>query len=243
MRFFTQTEHMRCTAVILAGGKGSRFGNTTGGLPKQFLQLGDRSSLEHSIAAFDSHSAIDDILIVMREEHIPHLKSLLATCSFSKISAIIAGGAERMDSSLAAIHYFPADEQRLILFHDAVRPLVSAETITAAVAGLTRYDALTAAIPCTDTVLKTSSDGCITDIPPRAEMMLCQTPQAFKLATIRHAYALAKDDPEFSPTDDCGVVSRYLPDTPIATVLGSAENLKVTHPHDQAIALHYLDQR
>ena len=76
----------------------------------------------------------------------------------------------------------------------------------------------------------------ITDVPDRSRIRRGQTPQAFRLSTIRRAYELAWQDPDFTATDDCSVVLRYLPDVPIGVVHGSEQNMKVTHPIDIFLA-------
>jgi 2-C-methyl-D-erythritol 4-phosphate cytidylyltransferase len=81
-------------------------------------------------------------------------------------------------------------------------------------------------------------------VPPRETLLRCQTPQCFRLSVIARAHELAAADPEFIPTDDCGVVLRYLPDIPVHVIPGSERNIKVTYPGDLAIAealLHATD--
>ena len=81
-----------------------------------------------------------------------------------------------------------------------------------------------------------STNGVIAHVPPRETLYRAQTPQCFRLETIAKAHALAAADPAFTPTDDCGVVLRYLPGTPVHIVPGSETNLKITYPTDLAIA-------
>ena len=129
-----------------------------------------------------------------------------------------------------------------MLLHDAVRPLVSQTIITANVEALETYEAVDTAIPSADTVIQVdaaSADGGeprMTDVLPRHLLRRGQTPQSFRLSTIRAAYAKAAEDPDFMATDDCTVVLRYLPDVPIAVVPGHERNMKVTEPIDVYIA-------
>ena len=81
-------------------------------------------------------------------------------------------------------------------------------------------------------------DGVVASMPPRETLNRFQTPQGFRLGTIRKAYELALADPALRATDDCGIVHRYLPDVPIRVVAGSERNLKVTQPLDAVIAEH-----
>jgi 2-C-methyl-D-erythritol 4-phosphate cytidylyltransferase len=84
------------------------------------------------------------------------------------------------------------------------------------------------------------SDGVMTEIPPRERLWRCQTPQAFHLSVIKRAHELAAADPDYAPTDDCGVVLRYLPSVPVHIVEGSERNIKITYPGDLAVAEAYF---
>ena len=93
------------------------------------------------------------------------------------------------------------------------------------------------AIPSADTIIEVSpEDNTIRAIPPRADLRRGQTPQAFRASVLRAAYDVAAQDPDFTATDDCGVVLRYLPDVPIWVVTGEERNMKVTDPIDVFLA-------
>ena len=98
-----------------------------------------------------------------------------------------------------------------MLFHDAVRPLLSPRIIEECFEALDDYPAVDVAIPSADTIIEVDDDNTIRDIPPRAALRRGQTPQAFRSSVISAAYALAAQDPDFVATDDCTVVLRYLP--------------------------------
>lgn len=118
-----------------------------------------------------------------------------------------------------------------ILLHDAARPFVSQRIISDVCKALTQHEAVTVAIPATDTMYTIDGDF-VQDIPLRSTLMCAQTPQAFRLDVIARAYALAQQDPTGQSTDDCGVVRRYLPDTPIYIVPGDSANRKITYRED-----------
>ena len=122
-----------------------------------------------------------------------------------------------------------------VLLHDAARPLVSQRIIADCVTALRTHDAVGTAIPTSDTIV-IAEDGVMSHVPPRETLYRCQTPQCFRLSVIAKAHELAASDPAFVPTDDCGVVLRYLPDVPVHIVTGSEQNIKVTYPGDLAIA-------
>ena len=122
-----------------------------------------------------------------------------------------------------------------MLLHDAARPLVDQRIITDCVAALREHDAAGVAVPASDTMVVTGN-GVMQSMPRRETLHRCQTPQCFRLPVITRAHELAAADPCFSPTDDCGVVMRYLPGVPVHIVPGSERNIKVTYPQDLAVA-------
>lgn len=215
-------------AVILAGGSGTRLG---GQLPKQFLEVEGRTILEHSILAFEHNAQIDEIAIVSRPDYVDEVKALVSRGGYAKVRQVLAGGKERYDSSLAAIRAYAADDCCLLL-HDAVRPAVSQRIINDCIEALQSYDAVDVAIPATDTIIRVDNKECICDIPPRAALRQCQTPQCFRRGLIKRAYDVALADPAFVATDDCSVVHKYLPNEPIKVVRGETTNIKVTYPED-----------
>jgi len=224
---------MRMVAVVLGGGTGQRLG---AGQPKQLLALGGRTLLEHCVAAFDQAPGVDEVMVVMARGHVEPVKLMLADGGYRKVTAVIEGGASRSDSARIALAAISGDMSDIgVLIHDAARPLVDQRIIADCVAALGTHDAVGTAVPSSDTVVL-AEDGVMSHVPPREQLWRCQTPQCFRLAVIARAHALAAADPEFAPTDDCGVVLRYLPDLPVHIVRGSERNIKVTYPHDLAVA-------
>jgi 2-C-methyl-D-erythritol 4-phosphate cytidylyltransferase len=226
---------MRMVAVVLGGGVGQRLG---AGTPKQLLTLGGRTLVERCVAAFETAPGIDEILVVMARGYTGQVEALLAD-RYPKVTAVIDGGQARADSvraALAAIAAGGADGDDCgVLLHDAARPLVDQRIIADCVAALREHDAAGVAVPASDTMVVTGN-GVMQSMPRRETLHRCQTPQCFRLSVISRAHELAAADPGFSPTDDCGVVMRYLPDVPVHIVPGSERNLKVTYPQDLAVA-------
>jgi 2-C-methyl-D-erythritol 4-phosphate cytidylyltransferase len=221
----------RMVAVVLGGGVGTRFGAA---LPKQLLTLDGRTLVEHCVSAFAAAPGIDEILLVMPPAYHEESTRLVG----DQVSAIIEGGATRSDSVRAALAHISARHDPAaagVLIHDAARPLVTQRIIADCLRALKDHDAVGTAVPASDTIL-TVKDGVIAHVPPRETLYRAQTPQCFHLETIVKAHALAAADPAFQPTDDCGVVLRYLPGTPVHVIPGSERNLKVTYPSDLAIA-------
>ena len=229
-------------AVILAGGIGARVGGNT---PKQLLPLQDgKSVLEHAVDTFEQSPHIQEICIVMHPDYIMHAEQMLLANAWQKVSHIIPGGKERWESSVQAIKLLGDEakgEQANLLLHDAARPFVSQEIIARVCEALEEHEAVTVAIPSTDTVYE-MVDGKVARIPNRATIMRAQTPQAFRLELIAEAYAKALgadicDVPACSAchlpaTDDCGIVHEHMPQVPIYIVEGEEQNKKITFKED-----------
>jgi 2-C-methyl-D-erythritol 4-phosphate cytidylyltransferase len=224
---------MRMVAVVLGGGIGQRVGAA---LPKQLLRLGGKTLVEHCVAAFEQAPGVDEILVVMAAGYLEQVRDMLAAGGFSKVTGVIAGGVARSDSTRVALAAIAGggDDQGVLL-HDAARPLVDQRIIADCVAALVSHDAAGVAVPASDTMVITDN-GVMHSMPRRETLWRCQTPQCFRLPVIARAHELAAADPDFAPTDDCGVVLRYLPGVDVHIVPGSERNLKVTYPQDLAVA-------
>lgn len=230
---------MKNIAAILAGGSGTRFGADR---PKQFLALGSRTVLEHAVDAFQRSAGISEVCIVCHPDFVQDVAALVGrNAAWTKPVVLLEGGRERTDSSLAAIRHCAGQDANLI-FHDAARPLVSGAVIDRVCQALETCEAVTAAVPTTDTIFRVDADR-VLDAPERAALRNVQTPQGFRLATIRRAYELAMADPSFRATDDCGVVLCYLPDAEVRTVDGSPENVKLTRREDLPVLENLLLER
>jgi len=227
---------MRMVAVVLGGGTGQRIGAA---LPKQLLKLGGRTLLEHCVAAFEQAPGVDEILVVMAGDYVEQVRAVLAGGGYRKVTGVIAGGVARPDSTrvaLAAIAAAVSDPAECgVLLHDAARPLVGQRIIADCVAALGVHEAAGVAVPASDTIVITDN-GVMHSMPRRETLWRCQTPQCFRLPVIARAHELAAADPDFAPTDDCGVVLRYLPGVDVHIVPGSERNLKITYPQDLAVA-------
>ncbi|MDR1635475.1 MAG: bifunctional cytidylyltransferase/SDR family oxidoreductase [Bifidobacteriaceae bacterium] len=222
---------MKTYGVVLAGGVGARLGLS---VPKQMVKVAGKTILEHTVAAFDSHPLIDEVMVMITPGWTERVATLLGS-RFTKLSLILEGGVTRNETTRRVLEAIDAEEAKVLL-HDAVRPLVDERIISQCVGALDRHEAVDVAIPSSDTVVMVDDDEVITRIPDRSRLRRGQTPQAFKLSTLRAAYAKAIEDPYFHATDDCGVVVRYLPEVDVKCVLGSENNIKVTHPVDLTIA-------
>ena len=224
---------MRMVAVVLGGGTGQRLG---AGMPKQLLTLGGQTLIERCVAAFEAAPGVDEILVVMARGYTGQVRELVA--GYQKVIAVIEGGTTRPESTRAALAEIAESSSGSdcgVLLHDAARPLVDQKIIAGCVAALEEHDAAGVAVPASDTMVLTEN-GVMHSVPPRERLFRCQTPQCFRLSVIARAHELAAADPDFAPTDDCGVVLRYLPGTPVHIVPGSERNMKITYSQDLAVA-------
>jgi 2-C-methyl-D-erythritol 4-phosphate cytidylyltransferase len=226
-------------AVILAAGSGSRSQCER---PKQIMKLAGKPVVEHTLGVFHASPDIDEILVVTSRDCIEPIEEIVARRRMHKVRRIILGGAERRQSSLAAIEACESDARAhrvRLIFHDAVRPLVSERIIHDVVAALEHYNAVDVVVPAADTVVVAdAATNTIQSIPLRSLLRCGQTPQAFSYEVIRDAYRLAMKDAGFQTTDDCGVVLKYRPDEKIFLVAGEQNNMKLTYAED----LHILDK-
>lgn len=219
----------RNVAVILAGGIGQRAG--LGG-PKQLQVLADgRTVLETCVSAFAACRQVDEIVVVMHADHIAKARQILSAYPVTWV----AGGRERWESSWNAIRAVRMnDELRMtnVLLHDCARPFVSKELIERVCEALKEHEAVTVAVPMTDTLYRVQ-DGQVEEIPERKDYMRAQTPQAFRIEVIEEAYKRAlADEKGIVATDDCGIMRRYKADTPIYIIEGEETNRKLTYKED-----------
>ena len=227
---------MRHIAIILAGGMGSRVGGET---PKQLLPLADgRSILEHAIDAFESAPSIAEIAVVMHPEWMDEAKQLCERNNWSKVQKIIPGGSERWESSWHALLAYMDESDTALWFHDAARPFVSQRILADVAEALETHEAVTVAIPVTDTLYRIKNEklkinnSTVESIPSRSEYMRAQTPQAFYIDLIQSAYMKAVAEGDALATDDAGIVRKYEPRHPIYIVLGEEANRKITYAED-----------
>jgi len=215
-------------ALILAGGTGTRVNTET---PKQFIKIYEKTIIEYTLDVFERHPKIDEIFIVINAQYVAEAEILLKKANYKKVKRVLLGGAERQDSTWAAINACKEHPDANLIIHDAVRPMVDAEIITEVICKLETYNTVTVAIPTIDTIYEVK-ENYIKHIPNRKKLMRAQTPQAFKQHIIQTAYQAAFNQNDYTATDDCGVVAKYLPDEPIFVVSGNERNVKITHQKD-----------
>jgi 2-C-methyl-D-erythritol 4-phosphate cytidylyltransferase len=225
---------MTVLAIIPAAGTGVRMGGET---PKQFLSLDGVPIFIHTLRKFSSSSAIDQIHLGVRPEEMERTRESLAREEFRKPVHLISGGATRHETVEHALEAAPAGTD-LVVVHDAVRPFVSLDLISAVVEAARRDGASILGIPSIDTVKQVERQMILGTIP-RERIVLAQTPQAFRFELLREAFARATTE-GFLGTDESSLVERL--GATVTVLMGSDRNIKITKPSDLPLARLYLAQ-
>lgn len=223
---------MKTLAAVLAGGSGSRFAADK---PKQFVLLGGKPVLWHSVNAFENCAEIDAVVIVSHPDHFDEINRLASNSGWRKLAAILPGGETRSASSQSALRFATAHSFDRILLHDAARPLIDGETVSRLCKALYSGDAAIAAVPVIDTISVSLDGHTIDHTPPRETLWTVQTPQAFSVPVLTEAYARFDQDPAATATDDGGVIRRYMPEIPVVLIKGNRRAQKLTYPEDLPI--------
>ena len=225
---------MTCAALVTAAGLGTRMGTSA---PKQYLDLKGRPVLAWTLLAFESHPLIDFIVLTVPPGDEDFcLQTVVRPFNLEKIRNIVPGGSDRQASVRQGLERLA--ETELVVIHDGVRPLVSADTITKSIEAAKAYGAAVACSPVRETVKKRI--GAYLETIPRKDLLLAHTPQAFRTALILDAHRKAVED-GFIGTDDTVLVKRL--GHPVVAVDDSDENIKITTPADMVLAGILLEAR
>jgi 2-C-methyl-D-erythritol 4-phosphate cytidylyltransferase len=243
---------MKVVVIIPAAGLGTRMAPMPSAMDaktkkphpsKQFNQLAGTPILLHTIRAFAAVAAVTEIWIALRENEIDPFRERLhqeTKDTLSKKVDLVIGGEHRQQSVENALNAITAAPDDIVLVHDAVRPLVTSEIIHDVIEAAKKYGAAIAAMPAIDTVkqVERTSEGAIVKATiPRAGVVLAQTPQGFHYSIIKKAFDEAAAD-GFMGTDEASLVERS--GHPVAVVMGSPSNIKITNPGDMELAEFYL---
>jgi len=223
---------MENTAIIVGGGLGKRF---RGEIPKQFLPLGKRPIICHTVEAFQRSPSIDAIVVVVPRGWEARCIEELKPYGFTKIQGIITGGETRQLSCHQALCFLKPDPPHICLVHDGVRPFVSQKLITAAVQE--GAEGVAFGLRAVDTIVA-CRDGKIIKVLPREELYQIQTPQAFSFQTLWDAHCRAMEAGITDASDDAGLVLRA--GLRVKVLEGDPRNIKITGPIDLELAQHLL---
>ena len=203
-----------------------------GSVPKQFLSIGGEPLIVQSLRVLQAASVIDQVVLAVPSADIDYCeREIVARHRFTKVTRVVAGGAERQDSVRCALAQIPSDTE-IVLMHDAVRPFVTQRMVEEVVAAARKEGAAIIALPMRDTVKQVRKDGMIERTVDRSPLWLAQTPQAFRRDWIETAHRKGQIE-GVQATDDSFLVEWL--GHPVAVVEGSGENIKVTRPEDMVI--------
>ena len=210
-----------CTAVIVAAGKGKRMGTD---ISKQFLPLGGKEILSHTVEVFESAENIRDIVLVTGMDSLQDVKDMAQEYGWQKVISVVAGGKERQDSVWNGLQEVSEDTE-IVLIHDGVRPFVTEEILNRSIDTALEMGGCVAGAPAKDTIKVCNHENIAIDTPDRNTLWQIQTPQTFRKDLILKAYAQAKAD-GFIGTDDASM-AEYC-GYPVKVIMGSYRNIKIT---------------
>ncbi len=228
---------MRVAALIPAAGMGKRM---AAGMNKQYLKLGGKPILAHTLAVFEHAAFVDDIYVMVPEDEIPYCReNVIERYGFAKVRRLVAGGSERQQSVFNGLKATEGlDPDDIVIIHDGVRPFVPPEAVRQSVDVARLHDGALVAVPVKDTV-KITAEGVVVDTPGRANIWLAQTPQTFRYRIILDAHEKA-DREGFLGTDDSSLVERM--GKRVRIVMGDYRNIKITTPEDMHLAEAFLKE-
>lgn len=225
------------TAIILAGGKGSRM---QAGMNKAYLPLRDKPILAHTIDVFNRNKLIDEIILVVGDGEENMCRShILDKMNVSKVQKIVVGGYTRQNSVYNGLVNL-SEKCSIVLIHDGARPFVSSNIIEKCIEGAKKYGAITTAVPVKETIKVVKKANIIDYTPDRKELWITQTPQAFKKEIIIKAHIVANKN-DFVGTDDAMLVEKL--GMEVCVVEGEYENIKITTPEDLIMAEAIINYR
>ena len=226
-------------AAILAGGIGSRMGGTD--TPKQFLDLGDKPVIIHTIEKFVINSKIDKIIVLTPQSFINHTNHLINEyIGENEDVVVIEGGETRNDTlnnSLSYINSIKTEENPIVVKHAAARIFVSTDMIEKCLELTKEHGAAGPILRSSDFMIE-AKDNKVLNIPPRAHMVHVQTPQGFRLQEYLETYNDLT--PEEIPTIHDLISLYYLRGKEVFLFDGDKSNFKITTPVDVAIAREFL---
>ncbi|MBF0819539.1 2-C-methyl-D-erythritol 4-phosphate cytidylyltransferase [Streptococcus acidominimus] len=230
------------SVVIFAGGTGTRMKLTT--KPKQFLELHGKPIIIHTIEHFEHHPQIDHIVIVCIDGWHDYLRNLLAKFQISKVREIVSGGSTGQMSifnGLDAVQKFIKSDDDVVLIHDGVRPLIDADIISKNIESVRTHGATVTVKPVIETVIQVDENHSITNVVDRDSCQTAVAPQTFYFKDIFQLHLKAQQDNLFNMTDSATLVRHY--GMTLYTVMGGAENIKITTPSDFYIFKAIYDSR
>ncbi len=221
---------------ILAGGTGTRMGEA---IPKQFLNVGERSILVRTIDAFINSGLIDCYVICVPKAHLEQTRDIVNGAFHApERFHFVAGGVSRNDSVYNGCKYIhdnlPVSDDDVVLTHDAVRPFIDDRIIAGNIELARRYGAVSTVIPCVDTILESRDGVFLSGVPERSALYRVQTPQSFRFSVLWKVFSSSYPEELARHTDVAGLAAAH--GFKVALFRGDERNLKITTPFDLLVA-------
>lgn len=238
LRLISRRKRPRTTAILLAGGVGSRMQST--GETKQLMLVCGLPLIVHTALAFEQCPYIDDIVVVARREELKTVYDLMEQHGIRKCRRVVLGGKTRQLSAIAGFEAIDGEKTKFVAIHDAARCLITPGQIADVVAAAYAERAASAACRVFDTVKKANAAGYVTETVDREALWLAQTPQVFD-ATLYRAAAYTAMQAKFVATDDMMLCERI--GQTVKLIDCGTDNFKVTTPGDLLRAAAVLQGR
>ncbi|MFA7421471.1 MAG: 2-C-methyl-D-erythritol 4-phosphate cytidylyltransferase [Melioribacteraceae bacterium] len=215
---------MKTYVIIPSGGLGKRANSP---LPKQYLQFAGKELIAYTLQVFQSSKHVDEIVVAAQSTYFPLLESIKQNFSLTKFTCLVEGGEERQQSVYNALKSLKAEDEDIIVIHDAVRPLLTKEILYDSIQTAKQFGAAVVAQKAKDTLIRGVEN--VLDYVDRSEFYYAQTPQVFRYKIIMDAMKKAKAE-NFIGTDESMLVHRAGYEVKI--VNGSSLNFKITTKED-----------
>jgi 2-C-methyl-D-erythritol 4-phosphate cytidylyltransferase len=217
------------SVIIPAAGRGKRMGSK---VSKQYLEIGDKPIIVHTIEKFVQSEDINEIIVVTAQEELDFFKNqIISKYNLNKNLKIVAGGKERQESVYNGLKSI-SHKTDIVLIHDGARPFVSIDEIEKSIQGARRYGACVIGVKVKDTIKVCNDEGYIESTPKRERLWAVQTPQSFQTSIIMNAHKKAEEE-NFLGTDDASLVERI--GYRIKMIEGKYQNIKITTADDLTI--------
>lgn len=223
--------------VVLAGGVGNRYGNVE--KPKQYLMLGNKPIIIHTIEKFYVNDKFEKVLVLCPEQWVSYTKNLVHKYLGNNDRVVVVeGGSTRNETIMNSIRYIDSTdgvtEDTIIVTHDAVRPFVTHRILEENIEMARKYGACDTVVPATDTIVRSDDNTIITEIPDRSKLYQGQTPQSFNAVKLRDLYnGLSAEEKEIL-TDAAKIF--VIRGENVYLVNGEVYNIKITYPYDLKVA-------
>ena len=220
------------TAIIVAAGRSRRAG-----FDKLLAKIAGRSVIQHTLAAFEKATCVNDVLVVSRETVV--MRHFIAKTNLRKVRRVVRGGVRRQDSVQAGLNVLD-NEVEFVAVHDAARPLITAREIERVFAAARKHGAAALATPIADTLKLADANHVVSGSIDRQNVFAVQTPQIFRRELLSQAYEQVKRD-SLTVTDEISAIEHA--GGRVVIVPAEDHNLKITYASDLALAEGILKQR